>query len=188
MKILLALAFAAVAPAFAADVAPVAANSAGFNPLAAIHLEDLTETRDRPLFSPNRRPPPRTVEAPPAPAPVAAVVKPPVNEPPPFDLVGVVIGADARLVLLASHRGGAVSRLRRGDQQDGWRVAEINIRSVVLERDGREELLALAGPGPSPVATNAPEVADRRVDDAAMTAGPVREEYTRLMRQLAVRR
>jgi general secretion pathway protein N len=162
--------------------------------VAKIKLEDLSQTRDRPLFSPSRRPPPPTIEAPPPAVPVMAEAKPPANEPPPFDLVGVVVGGDARFVLLANHGGGAVSRLRPGDEQDGWRVGEISTRSVVLEREGREESLALAVPVASPNSTttpdpkSAPEVAERRTDDGDITPGPVRDEYKRLMKQLAVKR
>ena len=188
MKLLFALAFVSVAPAFAQEApAPSAPTSVASNPLESIKLQDLTETRDRPLFSPSRRPPPPPVEAPPPPAPVVAEVKPPANEPPPFDLVGVVVGGDVRFVLLARH-GGGVSRLREGDERDGWRVGDISIRSVKVERDGREQSIALAGPAPTLVETPAPEVAERQANENAMTPGPVRDEYKRLMRQLAARR
>ena len=176
MKLSLAVSLAFATPALAAAAPAI-------NPMAIVQLQDLAQTRDRPLFSPNRRPPPAHAEAPPAQATAVAEPKPVADEPPPFDLVGVVVGDNTRFVLLAS-RSGAVSRLRAGDERDGWRVGEISIRSVSLERDGHERSLALAEPAQSAAA---PEVAQQQIGEVAMTPGPVREEYKRLMRKLAIK-
>jgi hypothetical protein len=91
-------------------------------------------TLDRPLFSPSRR-------RPPAPAPpVVQAPAPPAPPAPPPDLVlfGVVMdGENARAVV----RAGADKRLLRaqiGDEIDGWKVAQIDGRKVVLaSQDGR---------------------------------------------------
>ena len=104
------------------------------NPVAAQPLDQLSATLDRPLFSPIRRPP-----APPpslvvqAPAPAAQP-----SSPPNLILLGVVMdGESARAVV----RAGTEKRLLRaqmGDEIDGWKVAQIDGRKVVLaSQDGR---------------------------------------------------
>ncbi|MGD0719789.1 MAG: hypothetical protein ABR970_01915 [Roseiarcus sp.] len=120
------------------------------NPLDTLRLEDLTATRDRPLFAPTRRPPPASpvrVEAPTpeAPTPGEEVV---ALAPPPFDLIGAVVGKGKAFALLRNRATNKVVRLRPGDDAEGWRVGAIGVRSVALERDGREESLALAAPQP----------------------------------------
>jgi hypothetical protein len=119
------------------------------DPLDALRLEDLSATRDRPLFAPTRRPPPpvRTDAAPPPePAPVAEIAT--VLEPPPFDLVGAVVGEGTAFALLRDRATGKVVRLRSGDDAEGWRVGAIGLRSVALEHDARRETLALAAQQP----------------------------------------
>jgi general secretion pathway protein N len=103
------------------------------NPVAAQPLEQLPAIVDRSLFSPSRRPPaapPPVVQAP------AASALP--SAPPNVVLLGVVMdGQNARAVV----RVGADKRLLRaqmGDDIDGWKVAQIDGRKVVLaSQDGR---------------------------------------------------
>jgi hypothetical protein len=108
-------------------VAPLA------NPVAGQPLGQLSATLDRPLFSPSRR-------GAPAPAPVAQlpVMPPSPSQPPNVVLYGVVMdGESARAVV----RVGPDKRLLRaqmGDDIDGWKVAQIDGRKVVLaSEDGR---------------------------------------------------
>jgi hypothetical protein len=79
------------------DAGPAAAEGpsppAG-NPLWAIPVSKLSATRDRPLFSPSRRPRTPTVAAAPAPLP-AAVANPAPPEAPSLTLVGTIIGEKA---------------------------------------------------------------------------------------------
>ena len=139
----------------AALVCPPGAAWAGpANPLDALRLEDLGVTRARPLFAPTRRPPPPPhVEAAPEPAPVEMKAVAVIAEPPPFDLVGSVIGRGTAFALLRNKTTNEVRRLRPGEDDEGWRVGEIGLRTVALERDGRHESLALAAP--QPMATGA---------------------------------
>ncbi|MBX9647590.1 MAG: hypothetical protein K2X57_11100 [Xanthobacteraceae bacterium] len=104
------------------------------NPVAAQPLEQLPAIVDRSLFSPSRRPPaaalPPVVQAPAASAPPSA--------PPNVILLGVVMdGQNARAVVQV----GSDKRLLRaqmGDDIDGWKVAQIDGRKVVLaSQDGR---------------------------------------------------
>jgi hypothetical protein len=107
------------------------------NPLAAQPLEKLSATIGRPLFSPSRRPPPEPIVQ-----SVEPVAAPP---PPPPDLVlsGIVMdGQNARAVV----RVGADKRIvhaQIGDNIDGWRVSQIDGRTLVLSLDGRSVTFTL---------------------------------------------
>lgn len=125
--VLLSFSVAASAEEQGRPAAPLA------NPVAAQPLEQLRAIVDRSLFSPSRRPPaapPPVVQAPAASAPPSA--------PPNIVLLGVVMdGQNARAVV----RVGSDNRLFRaqmGDDIDGWKVAQIDGRKVVLASpDGR---------------------------------------------------
>jgi general secretion pathway protein N len=104
------------------------------NPVAAQPLEQLPAIVDRSLFSPSRRPP----AAPPLPVAQAPAASAPPSAPPNVILLGVVMdGQNARAVVQV----GADKRLLRaqmGDDIDGWKVAQIDGRKVVLaSQDGR---------------------------------------------------
>ena len=104
------------------------------NPVAAQPLAQLPAIVDRSLFSPSRRPP----AAPPPPVLQAPVAAAPSSAPPNVILLGVVMdGQNARAVVQV----GADKRLLRaqmGDDIDGWKVAQIDGRKVVLaSQDGR---------------------------------------------------
>lgn len=97
----------------------------------------------RPLFAPTRRPPPPPVSAalqplsPPAPSPPSG---------PNVALSGVILGPGGGGVALV--RGAldpAPVRVRLGGTVDGWTVAEILPRAVVLRRDGRSATVDLPG-------------------------------------------
>lgn len=89
--------------------------------------------RERPLFAPDRRPPP----AAPAELPVAEI---PVEEPPPepvnVALAGVVITPQGRFALVRDNLTGQMLRLREGmplqGPQGAWTLAEIQPRQVVF--------------------------------------------------------
>jgi hypothetical protein len=147
-------------------LASASAQAAPRNPLDALRLEDLTASRERPLFAPSRRPPPAArVEPSPAVELTPDVVK--AAPPPPFDLVGAVVGENARYALLRQRTTNKVARLRPGDVAEGWRVTAIGIRSVVLERDGRSDSLALNSTPSIAPAPPAAQIAEEPSDDAA---------------------
>ncbi len=163
--------------AYADDADPQA------NPLHAIPLGALSATRDRPLFSPERRrpPPPAAV----APQPVAAPPSPPqpaTAEPPPFQLVGTIVGAGARVALLLNRSTNAVTRLREGESELGWRASSVAARSIVLQRGGASATLELPksntgaheAPPANPAAEAAPPPSAPPVGPTADAAAPRR--------------
>ena len=118
----------AQAPAQAQASSPSAA-AAGTpaSPLAALSLDRFSATRDRPLFSPNRRPPP------PPPQPAVTVIPKLPPAPPSLTLLGVIMDAEeARAIVQIANE---VRRLRMGEDVGGWKVTQIEARKLVLSLD-----------------------------------------------------
>jgi len=112
--------------------------SAADNPLAAQRLDDLSATRDRPLFSRSRRPPP-----PPPPVVERVAPPPPPVAPPSVVLLGVVKDENGALALVRSGSANEVIRARVGEEIEAWKVTEIEPRRLVLSHDDRLVSFAL---------------------------------------------
>jgi general secretion pathway protein N len=122
------------------------------NPLWVIPLSALTATRDRPLFSVSRRPP---IVAGPIVAPPPQKQRdpaPPPPEQPAFTLVGTIVGRKASVAVLQGSNPDAISRLRVGEENDGWRVRGIALRSIVVEKGAQSVELELPRPDGAPSA------------------------------------
>jgi hypothetical protein len=102
------------------------------SPLAAQPLDRLPATRERPLFSPTRRPSP-------PPPPVVAAPEPPPPPPPPPDvaLFGIVMDGDEAHAVVRAGPTDKIMRVGVGDDIGGWKVAQIEERRLVLSLDGR---------------------------------------------------
>jgi hypothetical protein len=118
------------------------------NPLWAIPIKDLSETRDRPIFTPSRRPPPPPVVekpyTPPPPPPVAA--KPP-PEPLTLSLLGTIAGESDGVALFMEKGSQEVVRLRTGESHQGWVLRSVQGRQAMLEKGDRKETVTLPAPG-----------------------------------------
>jgi hypothetical protein len=101
------------------------------NPLEAQPLDRLSATRERPLFSPTRRPTP----PPPPPSPEAAPVAV-VPQPPNVQLFGIVMDDEGARAIVRSGTE-KVDRVQIGDNIGGWKVSQIEGRRLVLSLDGR---------------------------------------------------
>jgi general secretion pathway protein N len=112
------------------------------NPLWGIPIESLKATRERPLFSPARRPPAPVVIATPVEVP-KVVAPPPPPEVPAFDLVGVVEGDGQSYAVFINTNTHDTVRLRTGEGQDGWILRSVNGRKVVLEKNNRTAVIEL---------------------------------------------
>jgi hypothetical protein len=116
------------------------------NPLREIPLSSLSTTRERPIFSPSRRPPPPVVAAaPPAQAP--APPKPPRVERPQLSLVGTVGGDEESFGIFVDQTTKAALRLKIGEDYQGWKLRSVQGRDVTLERDQQTTILSLPQPG-----------------------------------------
>jgi hypothetical protein len=106
------------------------------NPLAVHSLAELTATRERPLFSPTRRPPP--------PPPVAeADGAPPPAPPPDVQFSGVVKDEKGALAIIRPDASGPAKSVRVGDVVSGWKVGQIERRQLTLSLDGRSATFTL---------------------------------------------
>jgi len=154
------------APASAAE--PERARSA--NPLWAIPLATLTTTRDRPIFSPSRRPPPPAV----VPAPVA-VAPPPRPKPvkverPQLALVGTIAGADQSFGIFVDQTAKTALRLKIGEEYQGWRLRDVAAREVTLVHDEETAVLSL----PPPDAAAAAQPVTTQADNTGAITEPRR--------------
>lgn len=116
------------------------------NPLWRLPLKQFSATRERPIFSPSRRPP---APAPTYVAPVAArqPAKPPESEHPAIALAGTVIGTDGyRVAVFRDTSTQDVLRLRVGENYRGWVVRLISPREARLVKNGEQALLELPRP------------------------------------------
>lgn len=126
------------------------------NPVSDIPFGSLSAMRERPLFSPSRRP----SSPPTAPGEEKAARWRREAEPPPLTLLGTVTGAEARLALFLDERSQSIVRRRLGEAESGWVVKSIEAKTVTFERDSHEfvvtlhhEEAAAEPPKPSPPRT-----------------------------------
>jgi general secretion pathway protein N len=117
-----------------ASLAPdTGARSRAGNPLWTVPLSALSATRDRPLFSASRRPP-IVAAAIVAPPPKREALAPPPPERPLLTLVGTIVSRKASFAMLQGSNADAISRLRVGQENDGWLIRGIGLRSIVVEK------------------------------------------------------
>jgi general secretion pathway protein N len=120
------------------------------NPLWGIPLRSLTVTRERPLFTPSRRPPAPAVAGPP---PVEAAPPPP---PPPgpdrpqLTLVGAISGETEGIAIFIDDTTRDVVRLRTGESHSGWTLRSVKGREAALQKDQETVILALPAPDEPP--------------------------------------
>jgi hypothetical protein len=133
------------------------------NPLEAQPLDRLSATRERPLFSPTRRPTPPPPPPPSEAAPVAVV-----PQPPNVQLFGIVMDDEgARAIVRAGTE--KVDRVQIGDDIGGWKVSQIEGRRLVLSLDGRFATFTLFSNDNS-------QQTPRDAEQAATEAGPVTDQ------------
>jgi general secretion pathway protein N len=136
------------------------------NPLWEVPFEILSGTRERPVFSPSRRPPPVVVTE-------AAVAKPPPPKPAQeerplqLSLVGTVSGDGRRFGIFVDQTSKAALRLRTGEEYQGWRLRSVQGREATFARD--EQTIVLNFPEPGTAAPMAPRV------EVAAVASPTDE-------------
>ncbi|CCD89632.1 putative General secretion pathway protein N, GspN [Bradyrhizobium sp. ORS 285] len=104
------------------------------NPLWDVPITALSATRDRPIFSPSRRPPP------PVAAPVMVMRAPPPPPPkeperPNLQLVGTVIGGEDSFGIFLDPSSQTSLRVRLGSSHDGWLLRSVESRQVTLAKD-----------------------------------------------------
>jgi general secretion pathway protein N len=123
------------------------------NPLWGIPLTSLSGTRDRPIFSPSRRPPASTVA--PIAAPKVVAVKPKERERPQLNLVGTIASNDEAFGIFLDLSTKAALRLKIGEDYQGWKLRSVQGREASLEKDEEVITLELPQPGGGQVVSEA---------------------------------
>jgi hypothetical protein len=100
-------------------------------PMPLSGLDAFPETRQRPLFTPDRRP-----------APSAALAESGV-----YRLIGIVSAPGARRAMLRG--AGGVRSLAPGDRLDDWTVLAIEAERVVLSRGAERLMLSIGAAAPT---------------------------------------
>jgi len=132
------------------------------NPLWGIPLGELSATRDRPMFSPSRRPPAPTVFAVAAPVTPPTPPPPPKAERPPLVLVGTIIGETRKIAVFFEETTQKIIRLDIGESHSGWMLRLVNSAEARLETPHQSVTLALR-PSDSEAAKGAAAVATTQV-------------------------
>lgn len=126
--------------------APALQRPLSANPLWGIPLAQLPVTRERPIFSPSRRPPPAAVAA----EPVAEALRapPPPQEPdrPDLALVGTIASGDEGFGIFLDQSTKTPLRLKIGEDYQGWKLREVRGREATLVKDQQAAILTLPQP------------------------------------------
>jgi hypothetical protein len=119
-----------ISPAGASALAPSG------NPLWGIPLSALSATRERPIFSPSRRPPAPAVFAVAAAEP-PKLVPPPEPTRPPLVLVGTVVGEFRQIGIFVEETTKEMVRLATGEGHGGWVLHSVDKAGVQFEKGQR---------------------------------------------------
>jgi hypothetical protein len=125
------------------------------NPLWGIPIQQLSATRDRPIFSPSRRPPPPTMVDRPVAVVNPIVQKPAEPERPQLSLLGTIVNGDDGFGIFMDQATKASLRIRIGEAYQGWTLRLLQPGSVTLIRGQQSAVLEF--PKPTNDAAAAPE-------------------------------
>ena len=108
------------------------------NPLWAIPLGSLENTRERPIFTPTRRPPPDQT---------AAAVPTASEAPgPPLVLLGAVAGKRESIAIFRDQVTNDVVRLKIGESHSGWTLRLVNGREATFNKGQETSVLLIEIP------------------------------------------
>jgi len=149
------------------------------NPLWGVPLRSLSATRERPIFSPSRRPPPPPVVAALNVGPAPPPPRPAEPDHPLLTLVGTVIGDGGGIGVFLDQATKNMVRLKTGQDYDGWTLRAVRGREAIFDKGRQTASLALPPPGsgPSPppgvpVAAAAPAAGTWTDGDGQLVAPP----------------
>ena len=112
------------------------------NPLWGIPLKDLSATRERPIFSLSRRPPPVVTPV------VREVAAPKPAEPdqPQLTLVGTVVGDQEAIAILVDPATKNALHLKIGEEHEGWVLQSVRARDATFQKDRKDAVLTMPKP------------------------------------------
>lgn len=112
------------------------------NPLWAVPLRVLSMTRERPLFSPSRRPAQANVAVTPL-QQVRELPRPTEPDHPTLTLLGTIVGKTQSIGIFVDQVAKNVIRLKTGQNHGGWTLRAIQGREALFEKNQREAILVL---------------------------------------------
>lgn len=107
------------------------------NPLSQMTLSSLSVTRERPIFSPSRRPPASSKPLPLAQNQFNGTSRPPLT------LLGVIAGGEPGIAVFLDGNSQAVIRMKIGERRSGWTLHSVKWRQAILVRDQHQVVLAI---------------------------------------------
>lgn len=110
----------------------------GDNALWSIPLASLTATRERPIFSPTRRPPPILVK--PAPTEAASTGQPSLA------LVGAIAGENDGIAIFLDGATKNIIRMKTGESHGEWTLRAVKAREAILQSEHKTSTLTLPAP------------------------------------------
>jgi len=119
------------------------------NPLWALPVKQLSSTRDRPIFSPSRRPPPPATPTFVAPVAVRSPPKPVEPERPTITLLGTILGSTESIGVFFNPATRDIVRLRVGEDHEGWALRAVKTREATLVKGRERVVLEMPPPGDS---------------------------------------
>jgi hypothetical protein len=137
--------------------------TAGANPLWATPLKALSATRERPIFSPSRRPPAPVVAAAPSAATPQPIAKPIEPERPQLFLVGTVVNDTEGIGIFLDQLTNRTISLTKGQSQKGWILRDVRRREVILQKDKQAIVLAMPVRFAAPAAAPTTEVTEAEI-------------------------
>jgi general secretion pathway protein N len=79
-------------------------------------------------------------------------------ERPLLTLVGTIVSPKASVAMLQGSDAEAISRLRVGQENDGWQVRGISLRSIVVEKGAQSVELDMPRPNETPAESSLPNI------------------------------
>jgi hypothetical protein len=116
-----------------AGASPALAQTPGRAPLDLPPIDALSETVERPLFRPDRRPPSEE----------EAQEDIENAESGLFSLVGIIVSPTQRIALVKVRGSQTVLQLSEGQQANGWTVLQIRPEEVIFESNDKTETIEL---------------------------------------------
>jgi hypothetical protein len=126
-----------LAPSTVGDGTNLQALSRSINPLWILPITSFSAVRDRPVFSPSRRPNAIALQS-------DLGTSPSVR--PALVLVGVVAGEDSGIGIFLNEGTTDIVRLKTGQSYSGWTLSEVKKREATMQRGG--EIVVIEIPNP----------------------------------------
>jgi general secretion pathway protein N len=93
-----------------------------------------------------------------APPPEQEALAPPPPERPLLTLIGTIVSPKASVAMLQGSNAEEVSRLRLGQENGGWQVRGISLRSIVVEKGAQSVELDMPRPNETPAESSLPNI------------------------------